>query len=221
MSQVLSSLISPNCKHTVQQQKTFHGWICESKSSHLFRCVFGFEKIVDVFESIIVWQTHKVVACHSHLDSDCETMLRCVRLFGSLLTLHKSSSHNQVARCGKHLEFRTCSWPICQLCLRHTSDDPLRLVRCKWVSGLFLGNVLCWCRSVSISMVSLGSTNSPTSWLRQEPSQLQEVALQRTTEKRVKLFESYHASSSCLLLHTILIEISCELGPQACLCSPK
>ena len=34
-----------------------------------FRCVFGFEKTVDVFESIIVWQTHKVVAmhCQSHI----------------------------------------------------------------------------------------------------------------------------------------------------------
>ena len=59
---------------------------------------------------------------------DCGTMLRCVCLFGSLLTLHRSGSHNQVARCGKHLEFRTCSCSICQLCLRHTSGDPLREV---------------------------------------------------------------------------------------------
>ena len=34
----------------------------------------------------------------------------------------------QVARCGKRLEFHTCSSSICQLCLRHSSDDPLREV---------------------------------------------------------------------------------------------
>ena len=52
--QVLSSLINPNSKHTVQQQKLLHVRIFESKCSHVFRCVFGLEKTVDVFESIIV-----------------------------------------------------------------------------------------------------------------------------------------------------------------------
>ena len=121
-------------------------------------------------------------------------MLRCVCLIESLLTLTKSDSHNQVARCGKHFGFDTCSWPICQLCLRHISDDLLREVGCKWVSGLFLRNVLCWCRSVSTSIVSPCSTNSSTSWSRQALSQLQEVALQRITEKQVMPFESYLAS---------------------------
>ena len=82
------------------------------------------------------------------------------------------------------------SWSICQLCPRHTSDDLLLEVWCRWVSGLFLGNVLCCCRSVSTSMVSLCTTNSPTSWLRQALSQLREVAMQRIVEKRVELAES-------------------------------
>ena len=42
-------------------------------------------------------------------------------------------------------------------------------VRCKWVSPLFPGSMLCWCRRVPISMTSLYLTNSPTSWLRQAP----------------------------------------------------
>ena len=58
-------------------------------------------------------------------------------------------------------------------------------------------------------MVSLCSTNSPTSWLRQAPLQLREVALQSTIEKLVELVESYLASSFCTLLHTISIEFSC------------
>ena len=81
---------------------------------------FGFENTVCVFESIVIQQTLKVVALHcrshimiwipsSHLDQDCGTMLHCVCLFGSLLTLHRLGSHNQVARCGKRLGFRTCS----------------------------------------------------------------------------------------------------------------
>ena len=41
-----------------------------------------------------------------------------------------------------------------------------------------------------------------TSWLREAPSQHQEVPLQRTIEKLVELVESYLASSSCKLWHT-------------------
>ena len=78
--------------------------------------------------------SHRLALPFSHLDLDCGTMLRCVCLFGSLLTLHRSDSHSQVARCAKHLEFRTCSWPIRQLCLRHNCDDLLQEVWCKWVS---------------------------------------------------------------------------------------
>ena len=52
--QVLSSLINSGSEYTIQQQKTVHDGIFESKCSHVFRCVFGFEKTVDVFESIIV-----------------------------------------------------------------------------------------------------------------------------------------------------------------------
>ena len=59
------------------------------------------------------------------------TVLRYVCPFGYIVSLHISSSPSQTAKCGKHLEFRTCSWPICQLCLRHTFDDPLREVWCK------------------------------------------------------------------------------------------
>ena len=35
----------------------------------VFRCVFGFEETVDVFESLIIKQTLKLVAvhCHSHI----------------------------------------------------------------------------------------------------------------------------------------------------------
>ena len=38
----------------------------------------------------------------SHLESDCETMLRCVCLSGSLPTLHRLGSRSQASRCGKH-----------------------------------------------------------------------------------------------------------------------
>ena len=224
MSKYSPVLISSNSKHTIQQQKAFHVGIFESKCSHVFRCVFGFEKTIDVFESIIVLtntQSHRRALPILHLDSDCGTMLHCVCLSGSLLTLHGSGSQNQIARCWKRLAFRTCSWSFCQLCLRHTSDDPPRDVWSKWVSVLFLGNVLCWCRSVSTSMVSVCSTNLPTSWLRQAPSQLREVALQRTIEKRVEIAESYLASSVCILLHTTSIEFSCVSDPQTCLCPPK
>ena len=81
--QVLSSLISPNSKHTVQQQQTFHVWLFESQCSHVFRCVFGFEKTVDVFESIIVWQTHKVVAAHCHSHILIWIVKQCCTVFAS------------------------------------------------------------------------------------------------------------------------------------------
>ena len=60
-----------------------------------------------------------------------------------------------------------------------------------------------------------------TLWLREAPSQHQEVPLQRTIEKLVELVESYLASSSCKLWHKVSIEFSCEQGPQTCLCLPK
>ena len=48
------------------------------------------------------------------------------------------------------------------------------------------------------------------------PSKLREVALQRTIEKPVEPFESYLASSFCILLHTTSIESSCMLDPRTC-----
>ena len=123
--------------------------------------------------------------------------------------------------CVQQVSACTCSWSIGQLCLaihltilcgKSDVNEPL---------GCFLGHVLCWCRSVSTWMVSLCSTNSPTSWFRQAPSQLREVALQRTIEKRVEFVESYLASSFCILLHTTSIEFSCVSDPQTCLCPPK
>ena len=54
-------------------------------------------------------QSHGRALSFTHLESDCETILRCVCHFGSLLTLHRSGSRSQAARCGKRLEFRTCS----------------------------------------------------------------------------------------------------------------
>ena len=78
-------------------------------SSMSFTASLEFEKSIDVFESIIIPQTLK--SCRralpfSHLHLDCGTMLRCVCLSESFLTLHRSGSHNQAARCGKHLEFQ-------------------------------------------------------------------------------------------------------------------
>ena len=70
-------------------------------------------------------------------------------------------------------------------------------------------------------MVSLCLTNSPTSRLGQAPSQLREVALQRTTVKRVEPFESYLAPSFCILLHTTSIEFSCTLDPRTSLGHPN
>ena len=163
--QILSNLINSNSEYTIHQPKAFHVWIFESKCSHVFRCVFGFEKTVDVFKSIIVWQIHIIITVHRH----SHILVRIVKQCCALRKLPDSlqiNSHNQVARWRKHLEFHKCSWPIC---LRHTSDDSLREVWCKWVSGLFLRNVFGWCRSVSTSIVSLCSTHSPTSWLRQVP----------------------------------------------------
>ena len=48
-------------------------------------------------------------------------MRRCVCFFESFLTLHRCGSHNQAARCVKHLEFHTCS---CQM--GRASDNLLR-----------------------------------------------------------------------------------------------
>ena len=56
--------------------------------------------------------------------------------------------------------------------------------------GRVLVNALCWCRSVSTSLVSLCSTNSQTSLLRQAPSPLHVVALQRKTENSQALWIS-------------------------------
>ena len=69
--------------------------------------------------------------------------------------------------------------------------------------------------------VSLCSTNSPTSLLRQAPSQLREVALQRTSEKLVEIVESFLACSFFILLHTTSIDFSQVSDPQTCLCPPK
>ena len=65
--------------------------------------------------------------------------------------------------------------------------------------------------------------DQPTDTMIERPtlSQLQVVALRRTTEKQVRLLESCFASSSCILWHTISIEFSCERDPQTCLCPPR
>ena len=47
------------------------------------------------------------------------------------------------------------------------------------------------------------------------------AALQRTTEKQVRLFKSCLASSSCILWHRDSIEFSCEQDPQTSLCPPR
>ena len=44
MSKYSTVWSNPNSKQTVQQQKAFHVWIFASKCSHVFRCVFVFEK---------------------------------------------------------------------------------------------------------------------------------------------------------------------------------
>ena len=56
--QLLSRLINFNSNASVQQQKAFHVSIFESTCSHVFRCVFGFDKTVDVMHChchILVW----------------------------------------------------------------------------------------------------------------------------------------------------------------------
>ena len=81
----------------------------------------------------------------------------------------------------------------------------------------------------SLEMCSADVAVSQLQWLpfvrqthqHQAPSHLQEVALQRTTEKRVELFDSYLASSICILLHATSIEFSCVSDPRTCLCQPK
>ena len=51
--QVLSSLIFSNFEHAVLQLKTFHV-LTRSKCSMSFAVCFGFEKFVDVFDSVVV-----------------------------------------------------------------------------------------------------------------------------------------------------------------------
>ena len=83
-----------------------------------------------------------------------------------------------------------------------------------WMS---LWDVLCvelnWCRAVTISMVSVCSSNWPTSFLKQATSRLQEAAMQRTIEILVDFVESYFASSLLCSLATS-IEFSCMWDPQ-------
>ena len=149
--QQLSSLICPRLStHSSTTEDVSHPNLRIQVFPCLSLCILDLEKTVDVFKSIVIWQTHKVVAVHCcHFHILVWNVEQCCAVFASseaLLILHRSSSRNQVARCGKHLEFHTWSWPICQLCLRHTSDDLPQVVWRQLVSGLFLGNVLCWCR---------------------------------------------------------------------------
>ena len=74
-------------------------------------------KIVQVW----IFESHTTVSL-SHLDLDCRTMRRWVSFFESILTVHRCGSHNQAARCVKHLEFYTCS---CQT--GRASDNFLRM----------------------------------------------------------------------------------------------
>ena len=129
-------------------------------------CVFGFEKSIDVFESLTSNKHSKLPSRIAILTSWFglwNNAALCLPL-GNFLTLHRSDPHKQTARCGKHLEFHSCCWPICQLWLRHISDDLLREVRCKWVSPSFLGSMLCWWRSVSTSMILVWQTHRHHDW---------------------------------------------------------
>ena len=67
--------------------KAFHVWIFESKCSHVFRCVFGFYKTVDVFP-IIVWQTRKIVAVHRHSHFLIWIVKQCCAVFASSDQIH-------------------------------------------------------------------------------------------------------------------------------------
>ena len=48
---------TPTLNSRLNNSKLFTSESSESKCSHVFRCVFGFEQTIDVFESIIIWQT--------------------------------------------------------------------------------------------------------------------------------------------------------------------
>ena len=122
---------TPNSKH--QNRKLFLFWICESKCSYIFRCIFGFENPCVLSPSASEKHTKSSWAhCLSHiLIWNCGTIMHCVVSPEASQLSTDQVHHNQVARCGKRLEFRAWSWSICQLCLWHTSDNPLCEVWCK------------------------------------------------------------------------------------------
>ena len=125
-----------------------------------------YEKCVDVIDTLLVGQTqslHRALPS-SHLRLICGTLLHCACLFGILPTLQRSGSRGQAARCEKHVEsvphMLTINLPaLSSPCLcRSSAGRRMYMTRCP-----FLGNVLCRCRSVSTSTVSLCSSNSQTS----------------------------------------------------------
>ena len=169
-------------------------------------CVSGFEKFVDVVEPILVWQTHDVVAVHCHPHIFVGVVEQGCTVFASSESSQLSTDQGHVVKLphvGPRLEFHTFSWFICQLCLRHISDDLVLEVGCWWVSGLFFWNgarLMSWCLNFNglplfdqLTDIMI-ETNAFTASV---------VALQRTTEKQERLFESCLASSSCIPCHNL------------------
>ena len=104
----------------------------EVLSLHLSLCIWIWEdcRCVWVRRRLTNTQSRRRPLPSSNLRVRCGTKLRCVCLFGILPTLNRSGSG-----CENHLEFRTCSRSICQLCLHQISDDLLLEDGCFWVSG--------------------------------------------------------------------------------------
>ena len=69
--------ICPDSKHTVQQQKTFHIRIFESKCSRVLRCVFLMREVCQCARVHHRLTTHKVITMHCHPHSSFELWTVC------------------------------------------------------------------------------------------------------------------------------------------------
>ena len=116
--QVLSSLINSNSKLSIQQQKPFHVRVFESQCSLVFRCVFGFEKFVDVFLSPSSSDKHTKSYPHIFVwvaEQDCNV---CA-----------SSESSQLSKDQSHVVKLLTKRRVLS-CLHNISDDLLLEVGC-------------------------------------------------------------------------------------------
>ena len=96
--QVLSSLINSTSKQTVRNKRKLFTTESSNPNVSMSFTVYLDLRTLSMCSSPSSSDKHrKSSPCLplSHLDSECGTMLHCVCLFESFLTLHRSDSHNR------------------------------------------------------------------------------------------------------------------------------